>query len=75
MDPDSETFAIRAAQTGSEKAWRQLFERHFDAVYGFCVTLAGGIDPRDSICSYGAIAGQTRVAGARFVREAKRVLY
>jgi RNA polymerase sigma-70 factor (ECF subfamily) len=42
MDPDSETFAIYAAQGGSEQAWRQLFERHFDAVYGFCAALAGG---------------------------------
>ncbi|MHC4630455.1 MAG: RNA polymerase sigma factor [Planctomycetota bacterium] len=42
MDRDSETFAIHAAQRGSEKAWRQLFERHFDAVYGFCAALAGG---------------------------------
>jgi RNA polymerase sigma-70 factor, ECF subfamily len=41
MNGDSETFAINAAQTGSEQAWRQLFERHFDAVYGFCVALAG----------------------------------
>ncbi len=40
MDPDSETFAIYAAQRGSEQAWRQLFERHFDAVYRFCVALA-----------------------------------
>ncbi len=42
MDPDSETSAIYAAQRGSEQAWRQLFERHFDAVYRFCVALAGG---------------------------------
>ena len=42
MDVDSEIFAIRAAQTGSEQAWRHLFERHFDAVYRFCVALAGG---------------------------------
>lgn len=42
MDPDSETFAIYAAQRGSEQAWRQLFERHFDAVYRFCVVLANG---------------------------------
>ena len=42
MDMDSETFAIRAAQTGSEQAWRQLFEWHFDAVYRFCAALAGG---------------------------------
>jgi RNA polymerase sigma-70 factor (ECF subfamily) len=42
MDPDSETSAIYAAQRGSEQAWRQLFEGHFDAVYQFCVALAGG---------------------------------
>jgi RNA polymerase sigma-70 factor (ECF subfamily) len=42
MYPDSETFAIQAAQRGSEQAWRQLFEGHFDAVYRFCVALTGG---------------------------------
>ncbi len=42
MDVDFEMFAIHAAQTGSEQAWRQLFERHFDAVYQFCVALAAG---------------------------------
>jgi len=42
MDVDSEIFAVHAAQTGSEQAWRHLFERHFDAVYRFCVALAGG---------------------------------
>jgi len=41
MDVDSETFAIHAAQNGSEQAWRQLFERHFDAVYRFCLALTG----------------------------------
>jgi RNA polymerase sigma-70 factor (ECF subfamily) len=41
MDTDSETFAIYAAQTGSEQAWRQLFDRHFDAVYRFCLVLTG----------------------------------
>ena len=41
MDVDSETFAIHAAQNGSEQAWRQLFERNFDAVYRFCVALTG----------------------------------
>jgi RNA polymerase sigma factor (sigma-70 family) len=41
MDRDFETFAIHAAQNGGEWAWRQLFERHFDAVYRFCVALAG----------------------------------
>lgn len=42
MDVDSERFEIQAAQNGSEQAWRLLFERHFDAVYRFCVALAGG---------------------------------
>lgn len=41
MDTDSEIFVIHAAQQGSEKAWRQLFERHFDAVYRFCLALTG----------------------------------
>lgn len=41
MDVDSETFTIHAAQNGSEQAWRQLFERHFDAVYRFCAALTG----------------------------------
>lgn len=39
---DSETFAIQAAQSGSEQAWRELFEQHFDPLYHFCVALAGG---------------------------------
>jgi len=42
MNADSERFAIYAAQRGSEQAWRQLFERHFDAVYRFCAALAVG---------------------------------
>jgi RNA polymerase sigma-70 factor (ECF subfamily) len=44
MNVDFETYAIHAAQRGSEQAWRQLFERHFDAVYRFCAVLAGGRD-------------------------------
>lgn len=42
MNVDFETYAIHAAQRGSEQAWRQLFERHFDAVYRYCVALADG---------------------------------
>ncbi|MHC4633036.1 MAG: RNA polymerase sigma factor [Planctomycetota bacterium] len=42
MDVNSETFAIQAAQNGSEQAWRELFERHFDPLYRFCIALAGG---------------------------------
>ena len=41
MDVDSETFTIHAARNGSEQAWRQLFDRHFDAVYRFCLLLTG----------------------------------
>ena len=47
MDLDSEMFAINAAQNGSEQAWRQLFERHFEAVYRFCVALAGARHDQD----------------------------
>ncbi len=42
MNVDFETYAIHAAQRGSEQAWRQLFELHFDAVYQFCFALADG---------------------------------
>ncbi len=42
MDAESETFVVAAARRGSEQAWRQLFEEHFDAVYQFCLLLAGG---------------------------------
>jgi RNA polymerase sigma-70 factor (ECF subfamily) len=42
MDVNSETFAIKAAQSGSQQAWRELFEGHFDPVYRFCIALASG---------------------------------
>jgi RNA polymerase sigma-70 factor (ECF subfamily) len=42
MNGDSETYVIHAAQNGSERAWQELFERHFDAVYRFCIVLASG---------------------------------
>jgi len=42
MNGDPETYVIHAAQNGSERAWQELFERHFDAVYRFCVALASG---------------------------------
>ncbi len=41
MDVDSETDVIHAAQHGSDQAWQQLFDRHFDAVYRFCLVLTG----------------------------------
>jgi len=42
MGLEAETVIVVAAQGGSEPAWRQLFEVHFDAVYRFCLTLAMG---------------------------------
>ena len=60
MDVDFETYAIRAAQRGSEQAWRQLFEGHFDAVYCFCAALAGG---RPALAE--ELAQQTFVIAAR----------
>jgi RNA polymerase sigma-70 factor (ECF subfamily) len=42
MDAESETFVIAAARRGSEQAWRQLFEEHFDAVYQYGLMLATG---------------------------------
>jgi RNA polymerase sigma-70 factor, ECF subfamily len=42
MALDAETVIVVAAQGGSESAWRQLFEMHFDAVYRFCLALAVG---------------------------------
>jgi len=39
---EPETTTIREAQAGSEPAWRQLFELHFDAVYRFCLALTAG---------------------------------
>ncbi len=39
---ETETAIIGAAQGGSESAWRQLFELHFDAVYRFCLALTAG---------------------------------
>jgi RNA polymerase sigma-70 factor (ECF subfamily) len=39
---EAETVIIGAAQSGNEPAWRQLFAWHFDALYRFCLALAGG---------------------------------
>jgi len=40
VEPEATT--IREAQSGSEPAWRRLFELHFDAVYQFCLALTAG---------------------------------
>lgn len=42
MKVDRETFAVRSAQNGDEKAWRYLFERHFEPVYRCCLNLSSG---------------------------------
>jgi len=39
---EPETATISEAQSGSESAWRRLFELHFDAVYRFCLALTAG---------------------------------
>lgn len=42
MRMDYETFVVSSARGGDERAWRELFEGHVDAVYQFCLGLAGG---------------------------------
>lgn len=42
MEADREIFTIRSAQNGDEKAWRILFEWHFEPVYKYCLSLSSG---------------------------------
>ena len=63
MDVDSDRFAVRAAQGGSEEAWQQLFERHFDAVYRFCVAI---MTPRHDLAE--ELTQQVFVTAARKIR-------
>jgi len=42
MEVNRETFAVRSAQNGDEKAWRYLFERHFESVHRYCLSLSSG---------------------------------
>lgn len=42
MDGDAERQVIEDARDGSQQAWRQLFDWHFDAVYRYCLLLAAG---------------------------------
>ena len=44
MDADYESFAVTSARRGDERAWRELFKAHVEAVYQFCLALAAG-DP------------------------------
>ena len=42
METNLETIAVRGAQRGDEDAWRNLFERHFEPVYRYCLNLCSG---------------------------------
>ena len=42
MGIEPEIATVSEAQSGSESAWRRLFELHFDAVYRFCLALTSG---------------------------------
>ena len=42
MNINFKIYTVHAAQTGSEEVWRQLFERHFDAVCRLCFALEDG---------------------------------
>ncbi len=42
MEVDRETFVVRNAQKGDEKAWRYLFESHFEPVQRYCLSLSSG---------------------------------
>jgi RNA polymerase sigma-70 factor (ECF subfamily) len=46
MDLGYETFAVSSARQGDERAWRELFEAHVDAVYQFCLSLEAGHQER-----------------------------
>jgi RNA polymerase sigma-70 factor (ECF subfamily) len=61
MDVDSETFVIQAAQKGSQQAWRQLFERHFDAIYRFCVALGGDRDLAEELTQQVFVTAARRI--------------
>lgn len=42
MKENGEIILIRSAQKGDEYAWRELFDEHFEGVYGYCLRLADG---------------------------------
>jgi len=42
METNVEILAIWGAQRGDQKAWRDLFDWHFEAVYGYCLNLGSG---------------------------------
>ena len=62
MDGDAERFVIDCARGGSQQAWRQLFDWHFDAVYRFCMVLTAG---RQDLAE--EVSQQTFVTAARHI--------
>ena len=42
MDIDFEALTLIGAQRGDQRAWSQLFDWHFEAVYRYCLSLAEG---------------------------------
>jgi RNA polymerase sigma-70 factor (ECF subfamily) len=63
VNEDAERFVIDSACGGSQQAWRQLFEWHFDAVFRFSLVLAGG---RQDLAE--EVSQQTFIIAARRVR-------
>ena len=63
MDRDAERFVIDCACNGSQQAWRQLFEWHFDAVYRYCLALAAG---EQNLAE--EVSQQTFITAARRIR-------
>jgi len=39
---DQELMAVRCARQGDQRAWSQLFDWHFEAVFSFCLRLTQG---------------------------------
>jgi RNA polymerase sigma-70 factor, ECF subfamily len=63
VERDAERFVIDCARGGSQQAWRQLFDGHFDAVYRFSLVLAGG---RQDLAE--EVSQQVFVTAARRIR-------
>jgi RNA polymerase sigma factor (sigma-70 family) len=57
---------ISEAQSGSESAWRRLFELHFDAVYQFSLALtAGRRELAEEVTQQTFVAAAQRIGGYR----------
>jgi RNA polymerase sigma-70 factor (ECF subfamily) len=62
MDVDFEVLGLISAKQGDEQAWAILFDRHFQAVYRYCLSLARG---RQDVAE--EIAQQVFVTAARHI--------